>query len=70
MNLLQSDFYLTEMEPLIRVHSKFEYQVWHPNYNFDHCTVVDLHGVLSGEFTKVATVNPPNEKVVKSDSLH
>ena len=33
-------------------------------------TVIDFNGFTSGEFTAVATVNPPDEKVVKSDSVH
>ena len=37
---------------------------------WQYCTVVDFYGFLSGEFTTVATVNPPDEKVVKSDSVH
>jgi hypothetical protein len=37
---------------------------------WQHCTVVDFNGFSSDEFTKVATVNPPDEKVVKSDSVH
>ena len=37
---------------------------WH------HCTVVDFNDFSSGEFAKVARVNPPDEKVVKSDSVY
>jgi hypothetical protein len=55
---------------LSKIRSRFEFQIFNLNYNFDHCTELRFASFFSGGYITAIVVNSPERKFAKRTSVH